>query len=142
MKNSWIIPCNLKLFDVFEHMKSHDTMIWKKSRGIKNGDIVYIYVGLPVMAVKYRCVVIDDAVNDEILSANSYARINDIEKNNMYMQLKVLNTYEDELPLRVLNDFGIYRVRRQSRLDRRFENFLESINKNIKQNEEENLCRK
>ena len=40
MKESWIIPCNVKVFDVVEHFKSSDTICWKRGAGEKNGDTV------------------------------------------------------------------------------------------------------
>lgn len=46
MLEKWIIPCNVKRFNVIEHFKNNDTVVWKNSFTIHAGDIVYIYLGL------------------------------------------------------------------------------------------------
>lgn len=52
----WIIPCNVKYYDVkgaFEKLKCLD---WKQSnKSIAMGDEVFIYIGTPVRAIKYKC---------------------------------------------------------------------------------------
>lgn len=53
----WIIPSNPKYYDsvhAFDHTKEID---WKQGAGIKKDDIVFMYVGLPVSAILYKCVV-------------------------------------------------------------------------------------
>ena len=55
--DSWIIPCNVKYFDILTHVEKSKVIIWKKSAKIQEGDKVYIYVGTPYKEVKYRCIV-------------------------------------------------------------------------------------
>ena len=45
MIETWIVPCNIKHFDLISHFESSDTVVWKNSFTIKQGDIVYIYIG-------------------------------------------------------------------------------------------------
>ncbi|WP_295916971.1 UvrD-helicase domain-containing protein [Anaerovibrio lipolyticus] len=55
---SWIIPCNLKNYNVTAAFKKLRIINWKQSaKSIEKDDIVYIYVGKPVSAIKYKCVV-------------------------------------------------------------------------------------
>lgn len=46
--SDWIIPCNIKKYDVLGAFPKLNTIDWKQSRNIKIGDTVYIYVGAPV----------------------------------------------------------------------------------------------
>lgn len=50
----WIIPCNLKYYDVKGAFSKFKAIDWKQSaKNICVGDIVYIYVGKPISAIKY-----------------------------------------------------------------------------------------
>lgn len=126
--NSWVIPCNLKFFNVVEHLKSNATIVWKKSRGIKSGDIVYIYVGIPIKAIKYRGIVINDDVRGELLNKSEYARKDDIERDHKYMQVQIINEYNDEISLSKIKELGIYMIRRQTKVDSALQSYLNSIN--------------
>lgn len=98
------MPCNLKFFNIIEYLHKCDTLVWKATPGIKDGDIVYIYVGIPYSCVRYRCVVIKEKVEQDILSQHDYARVGDIEHNKRYMQLKLIYTYEKGVSLAKLQD--------------------------------------
>ena len=136
MRESWIVPCNIKRFNVIEYFKTHDTVVWKNSFTIRTGDIVYIYIGAPYSQIKFRCVVISDNVNEEILNCNRYA-IQEKTSNNYfskkikYIQLK----YDDEYPngLLNLNDLrkhGLGQVQMQARCDRNLRVYLENLDEN------------
>ena len=52
----WIIPCNIKYYDVIGAFNKLPRLDWKQSnKSIAEGDEVYIYVGAPVSAVLFRC---------------------------------------------------------------------------------------
>ena len=53
----WIIPSNPKYYDSVHAFDDTDEINWKQGAGIKTGDIVFMYVGLPVSAILYKCVV-------------------------------------------------------------------------------------
>ncbi len=41
----WIVPCNIKYYDVVNAFKRLNCIDWKQTnRNIKVGDIVYIYI--------------------------------------------------------------------------------------------------
>ena len=40
----WIIPCNLKYYDVVGAFGKFDRLNWKQSTNIEVGDIVYVYI--------------------------------------------------------------------------------------------------
>lgn len=54
----WIVPCNLKMYDVFGAFDSLGKVDWKQTnKNVEKGDIVYIYVGKPISAIVFKCVV-------------------------------------------------------------------------------------
>lgn len=133
MSEKWIIPCNVKRFDVIEHFKTSDTVVWKNSFTIKRNDIVYIYLGAPYGEIRYRCLVINDCVDDELLQSNPYA-IQEKNSNNYfskkikYIQLKLDCEFaKDTFTLSRLRENGLGQVQIQARMDRRLRTFIEKV---------------
>lgn len=133
MLEKWIIPCNVKRFDVIEHFKTTDTVIWKNSFTIKTGDIVYIYIGAPYGEIRYRCVVISNNVDDDTLQANQYAiqekpYNNYFSKKIKYVQLKLDIEFPTGLfTLSKLREHGLGQVQIQARADRNLRAYIESV---------------
>ena len=130
MIETWIIPCNIKFFNVIDHFKTSKTIVWQNAFSIHEGDIVYIYIGRPYSEIRYKCRVINDCVSEELLQANSYA-ISKIKSNNYYskkekyMQLECVCEYpEGFLTLEKLRDHGLGQVQIQARADRKVRAFL------------------
>ena len=53
----WIIPSNPKFYDVIRAFDEADLIDWKQGAGIRKGDTVFLYVGEPVSAILYQCLV-------------------------------------------------------------------------------------
>ena len=53
----WIIPSNLKYYDSVHAYDDTDTINWKQGAGIRKGDTVFMYVGAPVSAILFKCIV-------------------------------------------------------------------------------------
>ena len=53
----WLIPSNPKYYDSVHAFDNTDEIRWKQGAGIKTGDIVFMYIGLPVSAILYKCIV-------------------------------------------------------------------------------------
>ena len=53
----WIIPSNPKFYDVIRAFDEADLIDWKQGAGIRKGDTVFLYVGAPVSAILYQCLV-------------------------------------------------------------------------------------
>ena len=129
MKENWVIPCNVKYFDVLEHFSRSSTVVWKKAKnGISVGDNAFIYVGAPYSAILYRCEVVDSNVPKDIVEANSYA----IQKEGLdgidYMLLELKEELpKDRLSLQVLKKNGLGQVQTQARADRRLVRYLNRI---------------
>lgn len=113
--NSWIIPCNVKFYDVINHFKNTDTIIWKRGIPAKNGDLVYLYVGIPYKQILFRCQVIDEKLPEEEIGSEKYAIMKG-SNTRLYMRLKLVEAWNEGIPLEKLNEFGIVLVRKQTRL--------------------------
>ncbi len=53
----WIVPSNPKYYDSVHAFDDTDEIRWKQGSGIRTGDIVFLYVGAPISAVLFKCVV-------------------------------------------------------------------------------------
>ena len=52
--NKWIIPCNIKKYNVDGAFSELDELEWAQGRNkVEVGDIVFIYVGMPVQAIEW-----------------------------------------------------------------------------------------
>ena len=52
---TWIIPCNIRYYDVIGAFNRLNRIDWKQSTNIEPSDTVYIYVGKPYQAILYKC---------------------------------------------------------------------------------------
>ena len=112
--NKWIIPSNLKRYDVIGAFSKLDEIDWSlNSINVKSGDLVYIYVGEPISGIKYCCEV--TAINlapekDDIIDDHAFIIDDDlsVKKTEKYMRLKKLHEYEDkELTMSLLHEYGV-----------------------------------
>ena len=106
---SWIVPCNLAYYDVAGACANLPCVTWKQTRKVCVGDIVYIYVGKPISAIKYkaRAVAVDQVVRnyDDSAFAIIPAKYSDSDR---FMDLELLKIYDDsDLPLAFLNEHGV-----------------------------------
>ena len=123
----WIIPCNTKNFNIIEHFVTNSEVVFKKDGLIKNGDYVYIYLAAPFKRIKYKCVVISTKVSDEELKQHQYA-VSPYSMRQSYMKLKYEYTFEtDQLTFDKLKKNGLGQVQRQSRLDGKLLEFINSF---------------
>lgn len=58
----WIIPSNPKYYDSVHAFDDTDEIDWKQGKGIKAGDIVFMYVGAPISAILYKCMVTETGI--------------------------------------------------------------------------------
>ena len=130
MKEYWVIPCNIKHFDVVEHFKQKKTVIWKNSFSIHTGDVAYIYLGAPFSEIRFRCNVITDSVDDVTVKENSYAiptkpSRNYFSKRLKYIALELDVSYpEGTFKLEELRKHGLGQTQIQARADRQLKSFL------------------
>lgn len=93
----WIIPCNPKYYNVIGAMANLKTIDWKQSnKNIDTGDIVYIYVGSPVSAIKYQCRVNKANLPTCEIDDRKYEIVSEPHKNyGNYMELELIKEYPD-----------------------------------------------
>ena len=101
----WIIPSNPKYFDIIHAFDDTDEINWKQGAGIKKGDTVFMYVGLPISAVMYQCKVVET----DIPYKGQHEHINI----RALMRIKLQKRFDpDRFTFDVLkSEYGIYAVR-------------------------------
>lgn len=133
MVEYWIIPCNVNQFNVIEHFKANNKVVWKNQFSIKKGDVVYIYIGKPYGEIKYKCIAINDAVDDKLLEKNPYAIVKTKSKNyfikkTKYVQLELVEAYNDsKLSYSELIENGLGQVQIQARMSRELKKYIEDL---------------
>ena len=133
MSDNWIIPCNVKYFDIIAHFKEHDEVVWKNSFTIRKGDTAYIYLSAPFGEIRYKCLVISDEIDDETLAANSYAipkkeSHNYFSKKLKYIKMKLEYEFpEGSLTRTSMMQYGLGQVQIQARTDRRLQKYIDSV---------------
>lgn len=102
--NSWLVPANPRYFDIEAAFTKNDEIIWKQSSDIRVGDIAYMYVGAPISAVLYKCLVTEVGIPYDYEDKNL--------KINKVMKIKLIKKYaKDFMPFSKLNEFDIKIVR-------------------------------
>lgn len=103
-KANWIVPGNPKYYDVDAAFAVSDVILWKQSSDIRVGDTVFLYVGAPISAVRYRCEAV--AVDLPYPYADENVRMRKV------MRIRRLKTYApDAIPFSKLCELGIRAVR-------------------------------
>lgn len=127
----WLIPCNVKFFDVSKRFELYDDVVWKKDSKVKVGDVVYLYLGAPIGQIKYKCSVVREQITEDILECNTYAiRAGNRNKDNVarYMQLKFEKEYRDGiLTYQELKKHGLGQVQKQARTSRVLQAYINDI---------------
>ena len=101
----WIIPSNPKYYDSVHAFDHRDEIEWKQGRGIRKGDTVFMYVGAPVSAVLYKCVVTETDISYQYLRKGLTIM--------SLMRIRLLKRYDPQSFTfeRLKNEFGIFAVR-------------------------------
>ena len=101
----WIIPSNPKYYDSVHAFDDKDEIDWKQGSGIKTGDIVFMYIGLPVSAILYKCVVTKTDIPWQFRTEGLTI--------TKLMRIRLLKRYDpDRFTFEVLkNEYGIFAVR-------------------------------
>ena len=125
----WIITCNINVYNVEGAFDKLDTIDWKQSTYVEKGDIVYIYVGAPMSAIRYKCeamevelpaATIDDS--EFVLDGSSY------ENYGRYMRLHLLDKYDNPLMGRSkLIENGLKTVQGPSKVNSQLSAYLFSV---------------
>ncbi len=101
----WLVPANPKYYDIVHAFDDTDEIEWKQGAGIICDDIVYMYVGSPVSAIMYKCIVTETDIPYDFEDENL--------KITALMKIRLLKRYEpEEFTFEKLKEvYGIYAVR-------------------------------
>ena len=101
----WLVPSNPKYYDILHAFDSTDTIDWKQGAGIRKGDTVYLYVGAPVSAVLYKCLVTETDIPYDYSSGRLTIK--------SLMKIRLQKRYPPEAFTfsRLGTEFGIFAVR-------------------------------
>lgn len=111
---NWIIPCNIKKYDVISAFKEKSVIDWRQSVKVKVGDIIYIYCSAPISRIMFKTAVLESDIiaGKHDISDNKYyvGGIDSFENNPRfgYMKLQLLNQIDGtELSLENLLENGL-----------------------------------
>lgn len=128
---NWIIPCNPRFYDVIGAFTKLKRIDWKQSvKNINVDDIVYIYVGKPIMAILFKCKVrkinlpeieIDD--REFVIDGTNY------EHYGNHMELELIEKYADnQITMNDLIECGMKgRVQSPRRTDDTIQEYIDNI---------------
>ncbi len=117
---TWIVPGNPRYYDVDAAFAQSDEILWKQSSDIRVGDTVYLYIGAPVSAVRYRCVATAVDLPYSFDDPNVHIR--------RVMRIRRLKTYApDALPFAKLVELGIRAVRGPRTVTKEFSEYEKSL---------------
>jgi|SRR5690625_2415857 len=122
----WIIPCNIKHYDVIGAFNHMSTLNWKQSTNIKVGDTVYIYVSKPLGAIKYKTKVnAVDLTSVQIDDSEFVIHGSNYKNHGRYMELELIETFDDNLfTYDELKSFGLKSIKGPSKIKDNLSEFM------------------
>ena len=101
-EKAWLIPSNPKLYDIIKGFEQTDVHEWTQSNpNIRVGDTVYMYVGMPVGAVLFKCSVVDANIPWQTERGMK-----------TLMKIRKIRTYpRDKLTREKMREFGVVNCR-------------------------------
>lgn len=116
-KLSWIRTADINEYDVINAFKSLNEIDWRKSSfSIKQGDIVYIYVGKPYSKIMFKTICVrDDVLPEDTIDDRKFnASKEDLFADKSYVRLRLIDAIDSEkLSLSTLNKKGLIKARIQ-----------------------------
>lgn len=122
----WVIPCNTASYDIVSAFKTLKKLDWKQSIKIEKGSLVYIYVGAPISAIKYKCKAIEVDKPESIIDDSEFV-IDDEEYKNYgrYMCLQLIEEYPDDMyPRKIIMDNGLKTIQGPSKVTETLQKFI------------------
>lgn len=130
----WIIPANLKYYDVFGELSRFGVIEWRQRlKDIHEGDIVYVYLSAPDSYIALKCIVEKTNIlhdNCEI-DDSMFFRDGTLKPVPLYMKLKPIKQYATtEITGKMLRDAGIPRIQSQRRVNNTLAEMINHTHKN------------
>lgn len=95
----WIIPANLKYYDVFGELKRFDVIEWRQRlKNVCEGDAVYIYLSALQRYIAFKCIVEKANIRRDIceIDDSNYFRGDSLKAVPLYMRLRPKKEYASE----------------------------------------------
>ena len=92
--DKWVLPVNVKRYDIVNYLKTMDTFVWKAKKHFKKNDIIYVYATSPIQEIRYKCKCINESVSKDILEEHEYAKEPGI---NRYAMFQIEKSYPEGL---------------------------------------------
>lgn len=130
----WIIMCNLSYYDIEGAFQKFDIIQWKQSVNIEQGDTIYIYVGKPASAIKYKCRATKVNLTENTIDDLEFVKDGSVYKNyGRYMELQLLEKYNNELlGNEHLKDNGLKSVQGPSKVNEQLSQYIRESTSNRK----------
>ena len=92
---TWIVPCNLKYYDVEGAFQTLKTVDWKQQVAkVQKNDTVLIYISSPVRAILYNCTVVKTNKKESTIDDSTFVIKGDIYKDyGCYMEPFAVKKY-------------------------------------------------
>ncbi len=118
--HTWVIPSAYDQFDVAAAFRQSPDLEWQQAARMRKGDTVYIYIGVPVKAIRYRCTVKET----DIPNHSGYRE----DKYPFVILLHLEETYPDDvMPLSKMRQLGLYGVRGARRVPEQLAAYMRKL---------------
>ena len=128
----WIIPANLKYYDVLGELKPFGVIEWRQRlKNVCKGDSVYIYLSAPQRYIVFKCIVEKVNIRRDICEVDdsNYFREYTLKAVPLYMRLRPIKEYApEEITGKTMRDAGIPRILSQRQVN-------DTLSKLIKSND-------
>lgn len=127
----WIIPCNMKKYDIEGAFKKFDEIDWRQTMTqVSEGDYIYVYVGKPISALKYMCCVTKTNMSYSQIDDSDYIFDAGINKYKRYMRLKKICEMDTNIFERnALLENGLNTVQGPSRINEKLNEYIQKRRK-------------
>ncbi|KHD44349.1 MmcQ/YjbR family DNA-binding protein [Streptococcus hongkongensis] len=105
----WVIPANLKYYDIDSEFAANPEILWTQKASIKAGDYVFIYITAPTKAIRYGCQVLEANISNQ-----GYRKKTGIDQ---LMRLRLITHYQDDqVTFDIMTSKGVAAVRGPRRM--------------------------
>ena len=112
--NEWVVPINVKWFDVIDYFDNNPHPLCKMSSSMKIGDLVYIYLSSPYSCIMYKAVI------TEVNVVCSY--------DGTFMDIDILEKYnKSDITFDKMKELGVGAVRGARRITKELSNYINKL---------------
>ena len=114
--NEWVVPVNVKWFDVEDYYDNRKNPNIKMSSSMNIGDTVYIYLSSPYSCILYKSVITKTHVDDEFDDNGIFANVDIIKKYN-----------RNDITFDKMKALGVGAVRGARRITKELSNYINNL---------------